>query len=67
MFRGCSSLTTPPALPATTLGTNCYELMFYECSALSALPKLPATTLAAGCYRYIVGRCPLIKLSSTRT
>ena len=25
MFNGCSSLTTAPALPATTLASNCYE------------------------------------------
>ena len=28
MFLGCTSLTQAPALPATTLASNCYESMF---------------------------------------
>ena len=28
MFQGCTSLTSAPALPATTLATNCYYTMF---------------------------------------
>ena len=28
MFQGCTSLTAPPELPATTLANNCYYSMF---------------------------------------
>jgi hypothetical protein len=45
MFDGCTSLTTAPALPATTLAANCYSYMFYGCTSLTSAPALPATTL----------------------
>lgn len=50
MFRECTSLTSAPALPATTLAGSCYDSMFYGCTSLAAAPALPATTLANGCY-----------------
>lgn len=31
MFRGCTSLTSAPELPATTLTAYCYKSMFYGC------------------------------------
>ena len=34
MFYGCTSLTTAPSLPATTLANNCYMNMFYGCRSL---------------------------------
>ena len=34
MFNGCTSLTTAPALPATTLASNCYKFMFNGCTSL---------------------------------
>ena len=34
MFYGCTSLTTIPALPATTLTESCYDSMFYGCSSI---------------------------------
>ena len=37
MFNGCTSLTTAPELPATTLVTNCYAAMFNDCSSLSSV------------------------------
>ena len=37
MFRNCKSLTTAPALPATTLATNCYYGMFQICTSLSSI------------------------------
>lgn len=59
LFYECSSLTTAPALPATTLANNCYENMFYRCSITTA-PELPATTLAPSCYNGIFARCNLL-------
>ena len=50
MFKECSSLTTAPELPATTLANNCYDSMFKGCKSLTQAPELPATTLANGCY-----------------
>ena len=50
MFYNCSSLTTAPELPATTLADNCYWSMFEGCTSLTTAPELPATTLADGCY-----------------
>lgn len=34
MFSGCTSLTTAPALPATTLVSDCYSYMFRNCTSL---------------------------------
>lgn len=34
MFRGCSSLETPPQLPALYLPTECYKEMFKDCISL---------------------------------
>ena len=50
MFRNCTSLTTAPELPATTLAYNCYYAMFHSCTSLTTAPELPATTLAEICY-----------------
>ena len=57
MFYGCTSLTTAPSLPATTLTDFCYTSMFYGCSNLTTAPSLPATTLASSCYRYMFQNC----------
>ena len=57
LFRGCSGLTTAPALPATTLATQCYRAMFQDCRGLTIAPALPATTLAANCYYYMFYSC----------
>ena len=34
MFKGCTSLTKAPYLPATTLASGCYNSMFYNCKKL---------------------------------
>ena len=34
MFNGCTSLTTAPSLPATTLSTRCYNSMFNGCTSI---------------------------------
>ena len=57
MFYGCSSLTTAPELPATTLAQYCYSNMFNNCSSLIIAPALPATTLAVSCYRGMFYGC----------
>lgn len=57
MFKGCTSLTTAPELPATTLASGCYQSMFYGCTSLTTAPELPATTLADYCYEYMFSGC----------
>ena len=57
MFKGCTSLTTAPALPATTLASNCYSYMFQSCNSLTTAPALPATTLAGLCYEAMFTGC----------
>ena len=67
MFYKCTSLTSAPELPATTLTDYCYRSMFYGCTALTTAPALPATTLAEGCYQRMFEGCTKIKLSTTQT
>ena len=50
LFNVCTSLTTAPELPATTLAQGCYTGMFHNCSSLTTAPELPATTLIGTCY-----------------
>lgn len=47
MFQGCTSLTTAPGLPATTLATYSYQSMFSGCSNLKYL-KCLATNVSTG-------------------
>jgi hypothetical protein len=57
MFSGCTSLTTAPELPATTLTNYCYQYMFSGCTSLTTAPELPATTLTNYCYDYMFQGC----------
>ena len=67
MFKGCTSLTTPPSLPATTLsqyapqypqyGQYCYHGMFEGCTSLTTAPALPATALTNYCYYSMFAGC----------
>ena len=50
MFWQCSSLTTAPVLPATTLADRCYMSMFVRCTSLTATPTFVATALGEGSY-----------------
>ena len=61
LFDSCSSLTTAPALPATTLANYCYNRMFAGCYSLTTAPdELPATTLAKNCYDTMFASCRLL-------
>jgi hypothetical protein len=57
MFYDCTSLTTAPSLPATTLASYCYSSMFYNCTSLTTAPSLPARTLANNCYANMFNGC----------
>lgn len=67
LFENCSTLITPPELPATTLGSDCYRYMFHNCSKLNKLPKLPATEIPNNAYDNMFAGCSSIKLSATKT
>jgi hypothetical protein len=49
MFDGCSSLTTAPELPATTLAEDCYNYMFTGCTSLNYIKCLATDISAGGC------------------
>ena len=57
MFRGCTSLTDAPNLPATTLSKYCYQRMFAECRSLTETPDLPATSVQDGVYWSMFRNC----------
>jgi len=57
LFYQCSSLTTAPELPATTLGEYCYHGMFVGCTWLTTAPELPATTMFPFCYANMFRWC----------
>lgn len=57
MFSKCTSLTTPPELPSTTLANRCYGAMFEGCTSLTIAPELPATTLVDSCYNNMFEGC----------
>ena len=57
LFKNCTSLTSAPELPATTLTSGCYSSMFEGCTSLVNAPKLPATTLVGSCYNYMFNSC----------
>ena len=60
MFSGCTSLTTAPMLPATSLDYSwyqCYQYMFNGCTSLITAPELPASTLAYSCYDHMFSGC----------
>jgi hypothetical protein len=49
MFSGCTSLTTAPELPATTLVDSCYTQMFYGCTKLNYIKCLATDISATNC------------------
>lgn len=64
MFQECTSLTTPPALPATTLAEICYASMFEYCTGLTITPVLPANAMAKDCYSYMFKNCTSLTAST---
>ena len=65
LFEGCTSLTTAPELPATTLADACYHNMFEGCTSLTTAPELPATTLATNCYESMFNGCTSLTTAPT--
>lgn len=57
IFKNCTSLTTAPKLPATTVEAVCYSDMFSGCTSLTAAPALPATTVNVNCYNSMFKNC----------
>ena len=46
LFEYCTSLTSAPELPATTLADYCYKLMFRGCTSLTSAPTIKTYTLS---------------------
>ena len=58
LFKECTSLTSAPELPATTLAYGCYREMFSGCTSLTTAPSiLPSITLADCCYQSMFYGC----------
>lgn len=57
LFTNNVNIMSAPALPATTLGTQCYYFMFNGCASLTSAPDLPATTLTTQCYYRMFQGC----------
>lgn len=57
MFSNCKALTHAPALPATTLGEECYRTMFNGCTSLVAAPDLPAPVVNVNSYNGMFSGC----------
>mgnify|MGYP007037161597 CR=1 FL=1 len=51
VFQNCTSLTTAPELPATTLANYCYNYMFSGCTSLKNI-KAMFTTEPSSNYTY---------------
>ena len=62
MFSDCTSLTTAPELPATTLSNSCYRYMFFNCKKLNYIKMLATDISANKCLEDWVN-----KVSSTGT
>lgn len=57
LFKNCTSLKTPPELPATDMGYGqAYNEMFYG-SGITKMPKLPALILSSRCYANMFKNC----------
>jgi len=67
MFSNCSSLTSAPKLPATTLSAQCYKGMFSYCTALTKVPTLSSTTLTNRCYDTMFQGCSSLQVSDGQT
>ena len=63
LFFGCTSLVTPPELPATSLANYCYSNMFGNCTSLSVAPELPAETLNTRCYEFMFLSCTSLSVA----
>ena len=63
LFKNCTTLSAVSKnfLPATTLGTYCYQYMFQGCTLLRTAPELPAMSLATNCYDYMFDGCTLLR------
>lgn len=57
MFKGCTSLTIAPVLPATSSAESCYESMFEGCTGMTTPPpSLPILTVeASACKKMFFG------------
>lgn len=64
MFKNCTSLKIPPALPHTFNSYNytCYQYMFQNCTSLTHVPALPSKRILSNCYAYMFDGCTSLKV-----
>lgn len=62
LFHNCTSLTSAPELPSTTITNNCYYSMFNWCTNLATAPKLPATSINTYCYSSMFVDCSNLEI-----
>lgn len=65
LFHGCTSLTTAPEMPATSLQNGAYYMTFYNCNKLIIAPELPALTVPQNGYRQTFQGCSRLKYVKT--
>ena len=66
LFYNCTSLVTPPELPATTFNNiGTYYKMFYGCTSLTSAPELPALTLQQNSYYLMFYGCTSLTSAPT--
>ena len=56
LFYNCTSLTTAPELPATTLANSCYLYMFSGCTSLTTVTCLATDISANNCTSFWLDR-----------
>lgn len=61
MFANCTTLLTPPQLPAMEVKDMCYSYMFRGCTSLKRSPILRATNLEYHCYANMFENCTNLK------
>jgi hypothetical protein len=57
LFNDCSTLVSPPELPAETIANHSYDSMFYGCTNLLETPELHSIHLGSSCYKYMFCDC----------
>lgn len=57
LFNDCSTLISPPELPAETVANHSYDSMFYGCTNLLKTPELFSKHLGSSCYKYMFCDC----------
>lgn len=61
LFESLSCLSSPPELPAQSVGAYSYSEMFSGCTQIVSAPTLPATEIGEGCYKEMFLGCTALE------